>query len=313
MAAEGTKYTLEQLQAGRMRGACCEHILSLDAIHRIDLFNKLAFERLQRKNNDILEIHRSAGENWNQTFHILLFRVVGGTSNREAFDRLARRVTYHTLMRENSSVESLEALLLGTSGLLELYAEDDYIRRLRKEFDHLRAKYDIVPMTIDEWQLTRIYPHNHPTLRLVQLAACLRDNMLTMQSATSCRKRSDVYRLFAGRASTSWAERFMPTANKMTITRRIGQFKSDLLGINLVAQIIFAYGNYLQSDTLIDNAIALLEDIPAEDNRYINLWNSLERITHSAYDSQALIQLSTEYCLKRGCEECPLATALTRL
>ena len=92
----------------------------------------------------------------------------------------------------------------------------------------------------------------------------------------------------------------------------MGQFKSDLMGINFVAQIAFAYGSYTQSNRLIDNATALLEDIPAEDNRYIKAWNSVDAIARNAYESQALLQLSTEYCIKGRCEECPLTALLKR-
>lgn len=104
----------------------------------------------------------------------------------------------------------------------------------------------------------------------------------------------------------------MPNASNLDITRRMGQFKSDLMGINFVAQIAFAYGSYTQSSRLIDNATALLEDIPAEDNRYIKAWNSVDAIARNAYESQALLQLSTEYCIKGRCEECPLTALLKR-
>lgn len=291
---------------------CIEAIAQIEPIYRYELINRLAYERFERKYRDIVEIYHSANDNWAQTFHLMLFRVVGGTSNKWAFQELARRVTHTMVMRENSSIVSLEALLLGSSGLLDLYNNDDYIRHLRSDFEHLQAKYEIKPLKIEDWRLKNIYPHNHPTLRLTQLAACLNNGTITMSSVTACRHRRDVYRLFTGRSSEYWVERFMPNATTMDITRRMGQFKSDLMGINFVAQMAFAYGSYTQSNTIIDNATALLEDIPAEDNRYIKAWNSVGAIARNAYESQALLQLSTEYCIKGRCEECPLAATLKR-
>lgn len=306
-------FTVEELMAGRMHAACSDHITTLDDVVRADVINKLAYERLRRKNVDIERIYTSVGDNWNQTFLIMLLRVVGGTQNREAFEQLARRVPYHVLMRENSSLANIESLLLCTSGLIELYdPEDDYIVCLKDIFVHFATKYDIKPMSVNEWNLTRIYPHNHPTLRIVQLAACIHHGHLSMQSATMCESRNDAYKLFEGAASDYWMKRFMPNADSMQLRKRIGLMKSDLLAINLIAQIQFAYGNYTLDDDLTDRAIRLLEDIPAEDNRYIKLWNCRHRTARTAYESQALIQLTTEYCMKERCAECPLAEKLTR-
>ena len=289
---------------------CIEGISRIEPIYRFELINRLAYERFERKYRDIVEIYHRANDNWGQTFHEMLFRVVGGTSNKLVFQELARRVTHTMVQRENNSIVSLEALLLGTAGLLDLYGEDDYIRHLKSDFEHLRIKYNITPLSLKDWRLKNIYPHNHPTLRITQLASCLHNGTITMSSVTACRRRRDVYRLFTGRSSEYWVERFMPNASNLDITRRMGQFKSDLMGINFVAQIAFAYGSYTQSNRLIDNATALLEDIPAEDNRYIKAWNSVDAIARNAYESQALLQLSTEYCIKGRCEECPLTALL---
>jgi len=99
---------------------CIEGISRIEPIYRFELINRLAYERFERKYRDIVEIYHRANDNWGQTFHEMLFRVVGGTSNKLVFQELARRVTHTMVQRENNSIVSLEALLLGTAGLLEL-------------------------------------------------------------------------------------------------------------------------------------------------------------------------------------------------
>ena len=74
-----------RLEAGAEHAACGEHIAAMDALRRAELYNTLAFERLERKNRDINDIHRSTGENWNQTFYIMLLRTIGGMDNRRPF------------------------------------------------------------------------------------------------------------------------------------------------------------------------------------------------------------------------------------
>ena len=312
MSSEAHAYTLEKLREGREHGACSEHIMHLDAMHRDVVINTLAFERLERKNRDIYTIYKSVEDDWNQTFLVMLLRVIGGTENRYAFEQLARRVPYHVIMRENAAVINIEALLLGASGLLDLYDEDEYIATLRDIFNHYTSKYNIKPMSFDSWQLTRIYPANHPTLRIVQIAGCLHNDRLSMHSATMCQRRQQVYELLESKASSYWLHHFSKNTPTQ-IAPRIGRFKSDIIAINLVAQMQYAYGSYIQNDAMIDRAIQLLEDIPAEENRYMKLWQERTSVARNAYESQALLQLTTEYCIKGRCAECPLAQRLIEL
>ena len=68
----------------------------------------------------------------------------------------------------------------------------------------------------------------------------------------------------------------------------------------------YAYGDYIDNDTLRNRAISLLEDLPAESNSIIAQWKSYGPLAQTAFDSQALLQLSFEYCRHQRCEECPV-------
>lgn len=310
MSATEPILSLERLIEGRKWSECSRYISLLPSSSRNPLLYDLAHERLTRKCNDVMEVLKSNAGDWSQTLLVMLFRFLGGTHNRMAAERLACNVTYHTIMRENSSLKSLEALLLGTAGLLDIYGDDDYINYLRREFDHLAAKYDITPMLPSDWQLSGMYINNHPTLRIAQIASCLHNNMITMQSITQCNTRRDIYALFSGQASSYWTMNFLPHGDTSSVSRRLGSFKSDIMGINFVVPMKYAYGSFLASETMINGAIHLLGLIPAEVNRYTNVWNSHENIATSAISSQALIQLSREYCERGRCGECPLARVL---
>lgn len=306
------RYSLDKLIAGRGYNMCSSYITEIDVHTRTELFKKLAHERLTRKVGEISAIFDSTLGDWNQTLHVMLFRFIGGTHNRIAAERLASIATAHILMRENSSVQNLEALLLGCSGLLHLYSGDSYVEQLKVEFNHLVAKYNLTPMRAEEWRTSGFYINNHPTLRLAQLAACLHANTINMNSITACCTRRDVQRLFAAEASSYWVNNFAAGIRPEQVSRRIGSFKSDILGINLVAPILIAYAAYTNSDRLALRAYSLLEDIPAENNTYIQQWNSVATITRCAMESQALLQLSKEYCERQRCHECPLAEVLNR-
>lgn len=67
--------------------------------------------------------------------------------------------------------------------------------------------------------------------------------------------------------------------------------KSDLLGINLVSLIQYAYGAYNGNERLRERAFALLEAIPAEENRFMRRWRLYDLRPANAFQSQALLQL----------------------
>ena len=288
------------------RPECLKEIAALNKGILCDLFTELTRERLVRKQCDIDAMLRQANYDWNQTLIMLLFRVIGGSHNKLPMTDLANITQYVAITRESNSLTSLEALLLGNSGLLDLYDEDSYVRQLREEHAHLVAKYRVVPMSANAWKLRGMYIHNHPTLRLAQIAALLHKGRVSVSSVMSCLSRRDVYNIFSCDSSQYWSELIAKLYRRPPLTRRIGQFKCDIIGINLVAPLIFTYGVYINSAYRIEQAIDLLNNIPTEDNNYIKLWHTYGTVAKSAFDSQALIQLTREYCENGYCDRCPL-------
>lgn len=291
---------------------CYVDILRLNTLDLDSMVVELISERFRRKSLDIMEIFKSVSCSWNETFYLMFLRTLGGAENKGAMTELGRRVTHSMLMREKGSLLSLEAMLLGGSGLLFDYPVDSYTRLIHEEFTHLASKYRIEPMKSSDWQLSTLYPHNHPTLRLAQVASCIHNGDFSMSRALDCHTSEDIYELFAGRASEYWLENFLSAGNSPITSRRIGHLKSDLLGINLVAAIRHAYGLYTQSEDTIASTYELLESISAESNRYTNPWFTAGVEPINATISQALIQLSKEYCAHSRCSECPLARRLDR-
>ena len=55
-----------------------------------------------------------------------------------------------------------------------------------------------------------------------------------------------------------------------------------------------------------DSALSLLERLPSEDNRFMRAWSGEGIPIRNAFESQALLQLATEYCARTRCAECPV-------
>lgn len=307
------KRHLNRLQAGASYFACGSYLASLDRLHRLEIYNTLGFERLERKNRDIMELYRESGENWPQTFYMMLLGVMGGVDNKEAFLTLSRAVPYAAILRERQVPHNIEAMLIGASGLLELYPHDKYILDLKRNFEYLAAKYSIEPMDVSLWRLKKIYPNNHPILRLSQITTFLAHTTDIMDRMLMCSTGEEVHRLFSTETQPYWLRHYTPADEQpRSVAKRMGRTKSQLLAINLVVQMMFAYSAYIGSEKLRSRALSLLEDLPAEKNSIIAQWNSYGALARTAFDSQALLQLAFEYCRDRRCEVCPIGRRILR-
>lgn len=303
---------INKLKTGASYYACGAYLSKLDELHRQEIYNRLGFERLERKNNDIKEILHQSNDNWAQAFYVMLLRIMGGIDNKEPFTTLSQRVTYAMVLRERLIPHNIEALLIGASGLLDLYPHDEYILNLKRDFVYLSQKYNIEPMEPSAWRLKKIYPNNHPILRLSQITTLLASTPHIMDRILECRTGDEVNALFGAQTQPYWLTHYTPAKTSQSVTKSLGRTKTDLMAINLVVQMQFAYAAYTQSEMLRSRALSLLEDIPAEKNSIIAQWNSYGKIARTAYDSQALLQLAFEYCRHHRCEECPVGRRIIK-
>lgn len=285
--------------------ACATYLRDMEVEERTRLFERLFKERANIKRDSIMRTYKEVGEDWNQTLYTLLLKYLGSTHNGGAMEQLSRVVTYSMVAKERGALLNIEAILLGGAGLLDLYTEDSYIRALKDEFEHLRVKYNITPLPAEVWRLHYIYPNTHPTLRLVQFAASVHKEALSFAAATECRTRKDVHKILSGAASEYWLEHFAFDKAGVTASAHIGTFTNDLIGINVIIPILIANGIYMEDSELISRALTLAKNIPAEDNRYIKMWQThATPIAISAIDSQALLHLHKNYCESNLCKAC---------
>jgi len=306
MGAEQEHRMLNRLQAGAGTYACGGYLAGLGSLQRSEICTALLFSRLERKMRMVDALREEASENWNQTFYLLYFRTLGDRRNQEAYLSLARRVPYKVVLRERLAPRAVQAILFGASGPVEPPPHDAYTLDLARDFEYLAAKYDIEPLDAGVWELDEIRPANHPVLRLAQAAEFFIQDEFVMERAMSCRTEEDIRRLFCIEASDYWRTHHIPGIASDEHPKRLGAFKANIIGINLVSVLQFAYGSVTGRETLRDSALTLLERLPAEDNRYMRNWRNTGVMIRNAFESQALLQLATEYCPAKRCTECPV-------
>lgn len=304
---EQEKQVLERLQQDDTKEACANYLAGADPLRRHEILTALAFDRFRYKMELVDTLRESCSGDWNQTFYRLYFRTLGDSTNQDAYLTLAERVPYKIVLRERTTPHAVEAMLLGVSGLLALYERDTYILDLLRSFEHLAAKYTLEPMEAAAWNLTDIRPANHPLLRIVQAARFFIQDEFIMNRTMECRTPKEVQRLFGVEAPDYWNTHYTPNAEREWYPKRIGKFKSDIIGINLVAVLQFAYGSYTDHEQLRENALKLLELIEPENNRFTRAWRDAGvPAPANAFESQALLQLAKVYCANDRCSDCPV-------
>ena len=288
------------------RISCRDRLLAASRESISQLFDAVEQQRLVRKYNDIITIYERTYKDWNQTCYEILFKMMDVGINKSAYQHLAQSVPYRFLLREVTSQHSVEAMLLGGSGLLSLYEEDEYISTLKEQWNHLANKYNLSPMRYSDWNMAKVRPYNHPVLRLAQLSTLLHSKEFIVNRIISCQTTEDVENLFCIEASDYWKSHFVPARESINVSKRIGKEKSHILGINLVIPIQIAYADNIGKGSLRERAITLLGTLPAENNRYTRRWVQEGLFLQNAKESQAVIQIVTEYCQKERCNECPV-------
>ncbi len=299
--------TINQLKEGARRFACAEALGRCEELHRQQIYTTLEHERLTRKYGDIHQLFRGDGlSSWNQTLYLLFMRTLGDKTNQEVVMEVARRVPLAALMRERNSIIRVEAMLIGAAGFMSSYPNRDYIEPFKKESSYIMRKYNIDSLTYAHWDLGRVRPINHPVLRLSQVATLLCDHEFIFADMMRCKSRSDIDSLFTSRATRHFVDTHPNLATDDRSDIKIGAQKRNLLGINIAVPMMYAYGCYTHDDGLCAQAQELNESLAPEMNTYIKEWSKRGVYPTTAFESQALIQLTTCYCKHSRCEECPL-------
>jgi hypothetical protein len=83
----------------------------------------------------------------------------------------------------------------------------------------------------------------------------------------------------------------------------------DLLLINSILPLKFCFARH-QGQSVDEVILSIIQEIDSENNSIVNTFNAIKNVSKSALQSQALIQLKTEYCTKNKCLQCAIGNSL---
>ena len=267
--------------------------------------NALLSERLQQKTSSISELLDNSQQHWEEAFYITLARNFGFGVNNQPFENLAKSLPLSILGKHKDRLSDIEALLFGQSGLLsDVNTNAPYPNDLKRDFAFLQKKYGLTPIDASQWKLLRLRPDNFPHIRIAQFASLIHSSSKLFSKIIDKPTINYLRKLFVCQPSEYWTKHYTFKKESHARTKRIGTKAIDALLINTVVPFLFCYGEKKQEQEYKDIALSLLEEIPPENNAIINAWKTLNLLSTSAYDSQALLQLKKEYCDNKKCLRC---------
>ena len=295
--------------------ACRDEIEGTDSFLLRSWLNSLLVERLQVKSEAVIKIWTSTGNDWDETFYRVLSRYFGFRVNTEPFEMLATALPFKIIRKHSDDRLMIEALLFGSAGMLEegLFKNaltDKYYSNLIREYRVMSAKYSLRPIHGWLWKFCRLRPVNFPTVRLSQLAALLSVAGGLFSRTLVADNVSQLKDLFGVAASPYWDNHYIFGKESKKSGKHTGDQATDILLINVVIPMIFVYGRTHNDRRLCDRALDLLADIDPEKNSVIRDWNEAGVIPESAFHTQALLQLTDEYCRKIRCLDCRIGSSL---
>ena len=261
----------------------------------------LLLERWRCKTEAIQRLLEITKQNWAQAFYITLAHNFGFHTNSQPFELMALQTPLLYLLKHRSSLFQVTAMLLGQSGLLtEATANTDEKQALWKEYQFLQKKFSLTPIDALLWKKARMRPQNAPETRIRQFAQLICQSEFLFSQMMEATTVDQLRELIWGPVEQ------YNTSSQLILPPKIGKTSVDILLINTLLPYRYAYSMVQHNNANAAKALALMEEIPAENNTIIRQWLSLGQAVKSAADSQALIHLYQYYCQHERCINCEI-------
>lgn len=316
----------------RFRLPCFQNNSVIDSNELAAWINKLSMERLklraERIRTRLIELDGAAGggvprnrQLWEQSLYEFIFEALGFSKNKEQMQRLAASAELD-IMRKHSggSVEGIQAVLYGTSGLLfDVRTKDQYIDKIKELWRQLSEKISNHRLQRSEWAFFGQRPQNYPTIRIAYgsqiiykllyrelfraLILVFEDKEFTVKQAVK-----DITGLLEPSADYYWNSHYdfgksSKAKNILAGRQRI----SDIL-INVILPLLYLYSTEFANKALQKNLLKLYSGYPSKaENSVLRVMQSQllgGREIGTVAVEQGLIQLHNFYCTREKCDKC---------
>lgn len=274
--------------------------------------DRLLIERLEAKTEVILQELVRNDQDWNAVCYKYIGRCFGLSVNTDAFEMLCHSLDWKILRKHKDQLFQMEALLFGQAGMLDREFVDVYPTRLQKEYAFLRSKYQLAAIPMRAWKFMRMRPANLPSVRIAQFAFFLFKTEFLFSKLLAAQSSKELHAVFELSLHNYWKTHYVFDKESKANQKSLGKSMVDLIIVNGVVPLLFAYGISVGDEDFKDKALGLLQGMRAEQNKITRFWKGVGMDAVTAADSQSLIQLRKRYCDERRCLACGIGNFLLR-
>lgn len=293
---------------------CYQIIPHLSQLNVHSWMSALQTERLSQKTEAIVRRLQQCNGDWENAYFVTLARNYGFGINGEAFEQWALTFPLHIVDHHRDDLFQIEAIFMGQAGLLDLGSvperyrqvavKDDYYQKLCHEYQYLSHKFSLRPMDYRLWRFLRLRPQNFPHIRLSQLANLYYQRQASLSQLLEATSVNEAGQKLVTWVTPYWETHYTFGSESLRNEKHVSPFSLNLLLINTVIPLLFAYGQQRGEEKYCDRAFDFLDALKPENNHIVRMWKECGLGVENAGDSQALIQLKKEYCDKKECLRC---------
>lgn len=297
------KYNYMQFE--RLAAPCYKTLKKISNLDFNSWLDRMLVEKLEDRNNHMQQEIENLCYNWEELFFRTLARSLGMGINSDTFELWAKSFSVNLLKKHRDNPLQVEAICFGQAGFLEqAVVDDNYHQQLTTEYQFLRKKYNLTPIENHLWRFLRLRPANFPTIRLAQLAAMVTKHHNLFDTFISNPRTFDKKELFSVVLSGYWQNHYKFGTISVKTKKNIGKTTQNLILLNTIVPLLFLYGKSNNNEQIEQQILDILTNLTPEKNRIITAWQEAGIVCKNAFETQALIHLTKQYCEKKKCLRC---------
>lgn len=282
---------------------CMNELYTISKLDRINWFDFLAAEKLEHRlfkaNIELANSHN----NFMKVYYQQLSRSFGYLANADNMELLSLQTPFNLLSLYSDDLHLIESILFGQSGLLPYKSENDHVMSLIYNYNYLAQKHNLNPVQGHIWKFMRMRPASFPTIRISQFAVLLHKIRFDIIELFDFKSPYELMKEISVEASDYWTNHYRfseITTEKRKVT---GVDFLNIIVINAIIPSMFLYGK-LNNNNMKEKALSWLSQLKPENNNITRKFKNYGIAAYNSLDSQALIHLYKNYCLKKKCIHC---------
>ena len=266
---------------------CSPHLHSINEIYISSTIDRALVSRMERKLADIIQMGINEQS---EVLYRLIAKAFGSKVNQLPFEELTIRLPYSLLRQLNKRKRKLA--IEYASGLFHPNRISEFLNEERNLRDI--ASLNIGSVNNKSWKFAGVRPTGFPTIRIQQFSAFM--NYFNIDEISIEVSPNELLNLIENAIAK--------VNNQLTGHLKISKALGELIIINAFVPFLIWLAKSIDRPDISQSGVELLRLLSPESNAIVLSWKRYGIIPKNAQESQGLIELYNEHCLKKKCLSC---------